>query len=83
MSYINDVRQGVPAVSQRAVELASQLGLAATYDAHYLALAERLGCALWTADERFRKAVAPTYSIVTWIDQVTPAASAGGASTAI
>ncbi len=32
------------------IELASQFNLAATYDAHYLALAERENCEFWTAD---------------------------------
>ena len=44
---------------RRALELASQLGLGATYDAHYLALAETLGCELWTADEKFFRAASP------------------------
>jgi predicted nucleic acid-binding protein len=34
----------------RAVQLADQLGLPATYDAHYLALSERLGAEFWTLD---------------------------------
>ena len=40
------------AFSTRAVELANHLSLPATYDSHYLALAERKGCELWTADLR-------------------------------
>ncbi len=40
------------ASSTRAVELANHLRLPATYDSHYLALAERKGCELWTADLR-------------------------------
>lgn len=35
-----------------AVELARQLAQAATYDAHYLALARRLDGEFWTADRR-------------------------------
>ncbi len=35
---------------RRAHELASQLRQGAAYDAHYLALAETLGCELWTAE---------------------------------
>jgi len=42
---------------QRALELAERLSLLATYDAHYLALAERLGAELWTADRRLAQAV--------------------------
>lgn len=40
----------------RAIELAGRLEQGGTYDSHYLALAETLGCDLWTADERFRRA---------------------------
>jgi predicted nucleic acid-binding protein len=42
-----------PAIHLRALELAQELHLPATYDVHYLALAELLGCELWTADEKF------------------------------
>jgi len=37
------------------------------YDAAYLALAERLGCEFWTADERFYNAVKDTLSFVRWL----------------
>lgn len=39
-------------LSVRAVELSNQYSLPATYDAHFLALAEREQCELWTADTR-------------------------------
>jgi len=48
----------------RALELAEQLTLPATYDAHYLALAERLEAEFWTADQRLAHAVQPTLSWV-------------------
>lgn len=44
-------------LSLRAIELAHQFRLLATYDAHYLALAEREGCEFWTADTRLWRAV--------------------------
>lgn len=53
----------------RAVELASDLGLPAVYDAHYLALAERMGCELWTADERLWNSVRTSLSWVRWIGE--------------
>jgi len=40
------------AQSVRALQLAQQFLLSATYDAHYLALAEREQCEYWTADTR-------------------------------
>ena len=39
-------------LSRRALNIAAQYDLSATYDAHYLALAELMDCSVWTADER-------------------------------
>jgi predicted nucleic acid-binding protein len=46
-------------VHQRAVRLAERFCLPAAYDAHYLALAERLGGEFWTADGRLFQSVHP------------------------
>src|SRR5439155_23182835 len=46
-----------PDYNIRAMELARQCGLPATYDAHFLELAERKGCELWTDDMRLWRAV--------------------------
>ena len=43
---------------QRALSLAAAYGLPATYDAHYLAVAESLGCAFWTDDRRLLRGLA-------------------------
>jgi predicted nucleic acid-binding protein len=56
-----------PRLHSRALELAEQLGQDAVYDAHYLALAELLNCELWTADERFYRAVGGRNGRVRWI----------------
>jgi len=37
---------------REAIAMARRLSLPATYDAHYLALAERLDCNLWTLDAK-------------------------------
>ena len=50
-----------------ALVLADALGLPATYDAHYLALAEHLGCELWTDDQRLMRQVAESLPFVRWI----------------
>ena len=50
-----------------ALVLADALGLPATYDAHYLALAEHLGCELWTDDQRLMRQVAESLPYVRWI----------------
>lgn len=52
---------------QRALELADQYGLVAAYDAHYVALAEALGCDLWTDDRRLIQTLDGKLSFVKWI----------------
>jgi predicted nucleic acid-binding protein len=54
-------------LGRRAIELAHQFGLTATYDAHYLALAEREGCELWTADKRMWNSIRGKLTWVRWI----------------
>lgn len=51
----------------QALNIATQLKLPATYDAHYLALAQQLGCEFWTADKRLFNAVQATLS---WVNLV-------------
>jgi predicted nucleic acid-binding protein len=46
-----------PDFNIHAMELGQQCGLPAAYDSHYLALAEREGCELWTADLRMWNSV--------------------------
>ena len=58
-----------PGLHVRALQLASQLSQNAAYDAHYLALAESLGCELWTADERFYRAASPSIANVRWLGE--------------
>ena len=48
---------GDAALHRQALQLAERFALPATYDAHYLALAECLGGELWTADRRLANAV--------------------------
>jgi predicted nucleic acid-binding protein len=58
-----------PNFHQRAFELAERLNRPATYDSHYLALAEYLGCEFWTADERLVNAAHSTFSWVRWVGE--------------
>ncbi|HEX9130651.1 MAG TPA: type II toxin-antitoxin system VapC family toxin [Ktedonobacteraceae bacterium] len=44
-------------LGKRAITLAQQYSLPATYDAHYLALAEYKQCEYWTADTRLWNAI--------------------------
>ena len=53
----------------RALDLAQRFSLPAAYDAHYLALAERLGAAFWTADQRLARAVRPALPWVHLMDE--------------
>ena len=45
------------ALTRSAFEWTVRLGRGAAYDSFYVALAERLGCEPWTADQRLRNAV--------------------------
>ena len=58
-----------PNLHSRALELASQLKQGAAYDAHYLALAESLGCEVWTADQRFHRAASSGVDNVRWLGE--------------
>ncbi|WP_414623644.1 type II toxin-antitoxin system VapC family toxin [Calothrix sp. CCY 0018] len=49
---------------QQAFKIAQRYSLPATYDAHYLALAERLSIELWTTDKRLFNGVKSSLSWV-------------------
>jgi predicted nucleic acid-binding protein len=54
-----------PATLHRdALDLAAAYTLPATYDAHYLALAQYLECDLWTYNQRFLKALGGQVALV-------------------
>jgi len=59
-----------PGLYVRALELADQYGRSVP-DAMYLALAESLGCELWTADGVLRNAVSPSLARVRLLGQPT------------
>ena len=67
-----------PADAIRALGIAHAAGQKASYDAQYAALAERLGCELWTADGRFAAAVRGVLPSVRtlseWVPGTTPSA---------
>lgn len=52
---------------KRAYELATQLDRPTAYDAQYLAVAERLNCEFWTADEKLFNAVHDKLDWVKWV----------------
>ena len=51
----------------QAIKIASEYNLPAAYDAHYLALAGRLGIELWTADQRLFNSVNSSLSWVKFL----------------
>ena len=58
---------------RRAYELATRFNRPTAYDSQYLALAERLDCPLWTADERLFNAVHNDLAWVQWVGHFTDA----------
>lgn len=53
----------------QALALALRFGHPQAYDAHYLALAESLGCEFWTADARLYRAVLDALPWVRWLGE--------------
>lgn len=60
-------------IHRRAIEIAATYGLSATYDAHYVALAESLGCDLWTADSRLVRELGHRLPFVRSLESFVPA----------
>ena len=58
-----------PSLHARDLQISSRLRQGVVYDAHYLALADILGCEYWTADESFYRAAAPSAQNVHWIGE--------------
>jgi predicted nucleic acid-binding protein len=61
-----------PGLSVQAFDLAARLRRPATYDSHYLALAEQLGCPFWTADERLCNAARGEFPRIRWLGDYRP-----------
>ncbi|MCY3942211.1 MAG: type II toxin-antitoxin system VapC family toxin [Gemmatimonadetes bacterium] len=58
-------------LTRRALQLANLIEQGAVYDSFYLALAERLDCDLWTADNRFHRAASAHSDRVRTLTQYT------------
>jgi predicted nucleic acid-binding protein len=56
-----------PGFHRRALDTASLHALPAAYDAHYLVLAEALGCDFWTDDRELLRLVQAKLPFVRWI----------------
>ena len=54
-------------LSHRSMELAHSLKMPATYDAHYLALAEKYNCNLWTGDKKLYNSAKSSLNWIKWI----------------
>jgi predicted nucleic acid-binding protein len=59
------------ALLKRAYEIATTLNRPTAYDAQYLALAERLNCSFWTADERLYNSAQARLSNLFWLGNLT------------
>ncbi len=60
------------ALLKRGYELAEEFNRPTAYDAQYLALAERLSCDFWTADERMFNSVNGKFSSIAWLGDWKP-----------
>ena len=66
-----------PRIHLHALGLATAHSLSA-YDAHYVALAEMLGCELWTDDQRLLRAAQRRLPFVRWIGDYRTAGQVQG-----
>ena len=57
---------------ERAILLASELGVGAAYDSHYLALAIERDCEFWTADWSFYRAARRHSNHARWLADFNP-----------
>jgi predicted nucleic acid-binding protein len=73
--HLSDLFASLPALHPslvllpRAYEISSQARIG-VYDCLYVALAEREGCALLTADERLARALGSVHSFITLLDSI-------------
>lgn len=58
------------ALLKEAYELAVQFNRPRAYDTQYMALADRLNCAFWTADERLYNAVKSSFPRIDWLGNI-------------
>ncbi len=66
-----------PGLHHQALSISDEFGLAAAYDAHYLALARITGAEFWTNDRRLIRQVSDRLDFVRWIgDYQSPTESA-------
>ena len=61
-----------PALSYLALDVACSYQLRSIYDSHYVALAMREGCDLWTADKKLVDIIIAQAPSVRWIGDYTP-----------
>lgn len=54
-------------IHERAWQLAAEFDRPTAYDTHYLALAENVNCAFWTADQKLFNAVSQKLDWVHWL----------------
>jgi predicted nucleic acid-binding protein len=54
---------------KQAYELAVKFNRPRAYDTQYMALAQRLDCEFWTADERLVNGVRETFGLIRWLGQ--------------
>jgi predicted nucleic acid-binding protein len=75
LQHLSDLLASLPALHTslvlipRAYEISSQARIG-VYDCLYVALAEREGCVLLTADDRLARAIGPTHPFIVSLDAI-------------
>ena len=55
---------------EHVLALAYEFKMRTTYDAHYLALAEKYNCDLWTGDRKLHNSTKNKFSRVKWVGEI-------------
>jgi predicted nucleic acid-binding protein len=56
-------------LAYRALDISGQIGAGRAYDSMYVALAEHIGCDLWTGDECLYNGAHSRFTFIRWVGE--------------